>query len=608
MRPHSLEDYIGQDHILGPGKPLRRQIERDELTSIILWGPPGVGKTTLAHLIAHATRCEFIPFSAVLSGIKEIKAVMADAERLRRVGRRTILFVDEIHRFNKAQQDAFLPYVERGDIILIGATTENPSFEIIAALLSRSRVYALRALTVPEIVTLLKRALPLVNLRATDELLEQIGIYSNGDGRQAYNTLEAAAAASPSGELTEAALQDAMQRKVLLYDKGGEEHFNLVSALHKSVRSSDPDAALYWLTRMLEAGEDRLYIARRLVRMAIEDIGLADPRALEQCIAVKEAVHFLGIPEGDLALAQAAIYLSVAPKSDAAYRALSAVKEDVEKTIAEPVPMHLRNAPTKSMKEWGYGEGYQHAHKFENAIPDMECLPPSLAGRQYYFPTDRGIEKRIRERLEEIRKAAGGGRVDGKWPHERFSDYGGTGPSPQLLLVQFQINDGFLAGIERTEGLGAARSALEVGLEFVIHVGAQFEKVIRAVFQGNEGTDLQRLHVLELHDRAYHGAVVRIGDRTLHATGSAVFLGKTRRCAGQKQEHHQPPRQCSCHVILPLLGCGEGGIGSRRGSGLFPVLVGILLLLFLDETLFIFLVFVFFFGRFQFQEGRSQSL
>ena len=409
MRPHSLEDFIGQDHILGPGKPLRRQIERDELTSIILWGPPGVGKTTLAHLIAHVTRCEFIPFSAVLSGIKEIKAVMADAERLRRVGRRTILFVDEIHRFNKAQQDAFLPYVERGDIILIGATTENPSFEIIAALLSRSRVYALRALTVPEISTLLKRALPLVNLRATDELLEQIGIYSNGDGRQAYNTLEAAAAASPGGDLTEAAVQDAMQRKVLLYDKSGEEHFNLISALHKSVRSSDPDAALYWLTRMLEAGEDRLYIARRLVRMAIEDIGLADPRALEQCIAVKEAVHFLGIPEGDLALAQAAIYLCVAPKSDASYRALGAVKDDVEKTIAEPVPMQLRNAPTKSMKAWGYGEGYQHAHNVENAIPDMECLPPSLAGRQYYFPTDRGMEKRIRERLEEIRKLRGTG-------------------------------------------------------------------------------------------------------------------------------------------------------------------------------------------------------
>ncbi len=403
MRPERMEDFIGQDHILGPGKPLRRQIERDELTSIILWGPPGVGKTTLAKLIARVTRCEFIPFSAVLSGIKEIKAVMADAERLRRMGRRTILFIDEIHRFNKAQQDAFLPYVERGDIILIGATTENPSFEVIAALLSRSRVYALRGLTVPETILLLKRALPVVNLHASDDLLEQIAIYSNGDGRQAYNTLEAAAAAS-TGELTAEAVQDAMQRKVLLYDKGGEEHFNLISALHKSVRSSDVDAALYWLTRMLEAGEDRLYIARRLMRMAIEDISLADPRALEQTVAAQQAVHFLGIPEGDLALAQAAIYLSLAPKSDAAYRAMDAVRKDVEQTIAEPVPMNLRNAPTRLMKEWGYSQGYQHAHNLENAVPDMDCLPPSLVGRRYYFPTDRGMEKRISERLEEIRK------------------------------------------------------------------------------------------------------------------------------------------------------------------------------------------------------------
>jgi putative ATPase len=405
MRPDRLEDYIGQEHVLGPGKPLRRQIERDELTSIILWGPPGVGKTTLAKLIARQTRCEFILFSAVLSGIKEIKAVMVDAERLRRSGKRTILFVDEIHRFNKAQQDAFLPYVERGDIILIGATTENPSFEVISALLSRSRVYALRGLTVPEIVTLLQRALPVLAVTASDDLLEQIAIYANGDARQSYNTLEAAAAAAVEGQITEAGVQDAMQRKVLLYDKGGEEHFNLISALHKSVRSSDADAALYWLARMLEAGEDRMYIARRIVRIAIEDIGLADPRALEQCIAVKEAVHFLGIPEGDLALAQATIYLCIAPKSDAAYKALGAVQDDVQKTIAEPVPMHLRNAPTRHMKEWGYGQGYQHAHQFQDAVPGMECLPESLAGRQYYFPTDRGVEKRIAERLEEIRRA-----------------------------------------------------------------------------------------------------------------------------------------------------------------------------------------------------------
>jgi len=404
MRPERLEDYVGQEHILGPGKPLRRQIERDELTSVVLWGPPGTGKTTLALLIARTTRTEFISFSAVLSGIKEIKAVMADAERLRRAGRRTILFVDEIHRFNKAQQDAFLPYVERGDIILIGATTENPSFEVISALLSRSRVYALRGLTVPELVTLLRRALPVVGIEGDDSLLEQIAIYANGDARQAYNTLESAAAASAGGPLSEAAVQDAMQRKVLLYDKGGEEHFNLISALHKSVRSSDADAALYWLTRMLEAGEDRLYIARRIIRMAIEDISLADPRALEQAVAAMQAVHFLGIPEGDLALGQAVIYLSVAPKSDAAYRAMNAVQQDAAQTVAEPVPMNLRNAPTRLMKEWGYSQGYQHAHNFEDAIVDMDCLPPSLAGRRYYHPSDRGMEKRIGERLEEIRR------------------------------------------------------------------------------------------------------------------------------------------------------------------------------------------------------------
>jgi putative ATPase len=412
MRPLTLDEFAGQEHVLAPGKPLRQQIERDELSSVIFWGPPGVGKTSLARLIARLTRCEFIPFSAVLAGIKEIKAVMADAERLRRLGRRIIVFIDEIHRFNKAQQDAFLPYVERGDIILIGATTENPSFEVIAALLSRSRVYALRALTVPEIVGLLERALGdrerglgESQIAAAPELLEQIAIFANGDARGAYNTLEAAVAASPPHELAAQAVQDAMERKVLLYDKAGEEHFNLISALHKSVRSSDVDAALYWLARMLEAGEDRLYIARRLMRMAIEDIGLADPRALEQAVAAQQAVHFLGIPEGDLALAQAAIYLSVAPKSDASYRALGAVQADVQETMAEPVPLHLRNPVTAAMKQWGYGEGYRHAHQFEDAITGMQCLPPSLAGRRYYHPTDRGVEKRIAERLEELRKA-----------------------------------------------------------------------------------------------------------------------------------------------------------------------------------------------------------
>jgi putative ATPase len=403
MRPKTLDDYIGQEHILGLGKPLRAQIDRDQLSSVILWGPPGVGKTSLASLIARLTKCEFIPFSAVLSGMKEIKAVMSDAERFRRVGRRTILFIDEIHRFNKAQQDAFLPYVERGDIILIGATTENPSFEVNAALLSRAKVFNLRALTVEEIVMLLERALPAVHATAAADLLEQIAIASNGDARNAYNTLEAAAAAG-GGELTRQAVEDAIQRKTLLYDKSGEEHYNLISALHKSVRSSDPDAALYWLARMLEAGEDRMFLARRLGRMSIEDIGLADPRALEQAMAAQQCVHFLGMPEGDLALAQLAIYLSVAPKSDAAYRALGAAVEDVQRSATEAVPLHLRNAPTRAMKEWGYGAGYQHAHLFEDAVPEMDCLPASLAGKRYYEPTLRGMEQKIHERLEHIRQ------------------------------------------------------------------------------------------------------------------------------------------------------------------------------------------------------------
>jgi putative ATPase len=409
MRPATLDEYAGQEHILGPGKPLRSQIERDQLTSIVLWGPPGVGKTTLAHIIARMTKSEFLPFSAVLSGIKEIKAVMVDAERLRKLGRRTIVFIDEIHRFNKAQQDAFLPYVERGDIVLIGATTENPSFEINAALLSRSRVYMLRALTTEEIVELLHRALPFLEpaVAAADEMLEKIAVASNGDVRSAYNTLEVAAAGSHGGQLEETALADALGRKVLLYDKTGEEHFNLISALHKSVRSSDPDAALYWLARMLEAGEDRMYIARRVVRMAVEDIGLADPRALEQCIAMQQAVHFLGMPEGDLALAQAVIYLAVAPKSDAGYRALGDVTREVREGRAEPVPMQLRNASTKAMKAWGYGAGYQHAHEFEGAVNEMQCLPDSLAGRRWYHPTERGVEKRIKDRLEELRSKRG---------------------------------------------------------------------------------------------------------------------------------------------------------------------------------------------------------
>ncbi|MEN6537772.1 MAG: replication-associated recombination protein A [Bryobacteraceae bacterium] len=411
MRPATLDEFVGQEHILGPGKPLRARIERDDLGSIILWGPPGTGKTTLALLIARMTRCDFMPFSAVLSGIKEIKTVMAQAERNRHMGRRTVLFIDEIHRFNKAQQDAFLPYVERGDVTLIGATTENPSFEVISALLSRAQVYALRALTTEELVTLMKRALEDKErglgergVEASDNLLEQIAISANGDARAAYNMLEGAVAASEGNVLTKQAIEDVVQRKLLLYDKAGEEHFNLISALHKSVRSSDPDASLYWLARMLEGGEDRLYIARRLIRMAIEDIGMADPRALEQAVAAMQTVHFLGMPEGDQALAQAVIYLSLAQKSDAAYQALNRALATVKGSVAEPVPLHLRNPVTSSMKQWGYGEGYKHAHSFEGAVTDMECLPPSLAGTQFYFPTGRGLEKRIGERIEELRR------------------------------------------------------------------------------------------------------------------------------------------------------------------------------------------------------------
>lgn len=409
MRPLTMDEYIGQEHILGPGKPLRIQIERDQLGSIILWGPPGTGKTSLARLIARLTRADFVPFSAVLGGVKEIKAIMADAERSRRAGRRTVLFVDEIHRFNKAQQDAFLPYVERGDITLIGATTENPSFEVIAALLSRCKVYMLAPLSVADLAKLLRRAvddeergLGAEKVEAADEALEAIAVYAAGDARTALNVLELAAATVGSDGITAESLTDVLGRKALLYDKAGEEHFNLISALHKSVRSSDVQAALYWLVRMLESGEDRLYIARRLMRMAIEDIGLADPRALEQATAVKDCVHFLGIPEGDLALAQLTIYLAVAPKSDAAYSAVNDVIADIRKGAIFPVPLSLRNAPTSFMKQWGYGAGYQHAHQFEDAVPGMECLPEALAGSVWYKPLPRGVEARIRERLEEI--------------------------------------------------------------------------------------------------------------------------------------------------------------------------------------------------------------
>jgi putative ATPase len=406
MRPRTLDEYLGQEHILGPGKPLRAQIESGHLTSLILWGPPGSGKTTLAALIAAQSRADFVPFSAVLSGIKEIKAVMADAQKAHRIGRRTILFIDEIHRFNKAQQDAFLPYVERGDVVLIGATTENPSFEVVSALLSRTKVYTLRALETAEIVTLLRRALEIpirglghLALKVPDESLDEIAVASSGDARAALNTLEIAAELAREGVIDRQAIADALQRKVLLYDKSGEEHYNLISALHKSVRSSDADGALYWLARMMRAGEDRLYLVRRLVRIAIEDIGLADPRAVEQAIACMQTVHFLGIPEGDQALAQLTIYLALAPKSDAAYQALNRVNTTIDSTVAAPVPLHLRNAPTPLMKQLGYSQGYQHAHRQADAIADMECLPETLIGSKFYEPTDRGFEQKLRERL-----------------------------------------------------------------------------------------------------------------------------------------------------------------------------------------------------------------
>jgi replication-associated recombination protein RarA len=509
MRPRTLEEYSGQEHLLGPGKPLRVQIERDGLDSstggsMILWGPPGVGKTTLAKIIAETTKASFIEFSAVMSGIKEIKHVMSAAGQAAEMHSRTILFVDEIHRFNKAQQDAFLPYVERGTIRLIGATTENPSFEIISALLSRCRVYVLQPLSEDRIAQLLRRALEdkdrglgALNLTADDDALELIASYSSGDCRSAYNTLEVAAQlaqeptrsnaldsdrqeasgevaaqlthesalskavdsnrqevsghdfsgaaktqksngvlapeekfdteggggfnprmeqaksgrtsapearARPANHIDRAVAVEAVQQRVLMYDKSGEEHYNLISALHKSVRNSDPDAALYWLARMFAAGEDPLYLARRVVRMAVEDIGLAAPEALNLCLSAKEAIDFLGSPEGDLALAEAVVYLCLAPKSNAVYTAYGAVQAEIEHTRQEPVPLHLRNAPTRLMKELDYGKGYRYAHDEEGRVADMDCLPDSLKGRSYYKPTQEGREKLLAQRMEEIRR------------------------------------------------------------------------------------------------------------------------------------------------------------------------------------------------------------
>jgi putative ATPase len=435
MRPRTLEEYSGQEHLLGPGKPLRVQIEREgtesatlgstSTGSMILWGPPGVGKTTLAKIIAETTKANFIEFSAVMSGIKEIKQVMSAAAQAAEMHSRTILFVDEIHRFNKAQQDAFLPYVERGTIRLIGATTENPSFEIISALLSRCRVYVLQPLSEERITALLRRALEdeerglgALKLTADNDALELIASYSSGDCRSAYNTLEVAAqlaqaerdGVAASRHIDRALAVEAVQQRVLMYDKSGEEHYNLISALHKSVRNSDPDASLYWLARMFAAGEDPLYLARRVVRMAVEDIGLAAPEALNLCLSAKQAMEFLGSPEGDLALAEAVVYLALAPKSNSVYTAWSAVQGEIEHTRQEPVPLHLRNAPTRLMKELDYGKGYRYAHDEEGRVADMDCLPDSLKGRSYYQPTQEGREKQLAQRMEEIRRIRAGKR------------------------------------------------------------------------------------------------------------------------------------------------------------------------------------------------------
>lgn len=415
LRPKTLEEYVGQTHLLGKGKVLRRLIESDQISSMIFWGPPGVGKTTLARIIANTTKAAFIDFSAVTSGIKEIRSVMQKAEENRHYGEKTIVFVDEIHRFNKAQQDAFLPFVEKGSIILIGATTENPSFEVNSALLSRCKVFVLQELKTEELVQLLKRALAdekgfgTQKINIAEELLEMIAVFANGDARTALSTLEMAVLngdmdAGGATTVTRETLEQCTSKKSLLYDKTGEEHYNLISALHKSMRNSDPDAAVYWLARMLEAGEDPLYIARRVTRFASEDIGLADPKALEIAVAAYHACHFIGMPECSVHLTQAVVYMSVAPKSNALYMAYEHAKRDAAKMLAEPVPLVIRNAPTKLMQELNYGKGYQYAHNTKEKLTNMQCLPDSLLGTEYYKPTTQGLEARVKARLDEIKR------------------------------------------------------------------------------------------------------------------------------------------------------------------------------------------------------------